>query len=113
MSGAYAYDDQEKGINGTTTLTAKNDTDDWASVIVQVITGEDAGMIIFNTERIHKRSAVTESRDTTGHFTGEEMRVFRWAPGFAGVAGSGGGEARFVMPDTGDVTLQITVVPPR
>ncbi len=41
---------------------------------------------------------------------GVRIKIFRWAPGFLGAQGSGGGEAFLTLPTTGDVAISIEVL---
>ena len=46
----------------------------------------------------------------SSELSGVRIKIFRWAPGFLGALGSGGGEAFLTLPTTGDVEITIEVV---
>ena len=46
----------------------------------------------------------------SSELSGVRIKIFRWAPGFLGAQGSGGGEAFLTLPTTGDVAISIEVL---
>jgi hypothetical protein len=46
----------------------------------------------------------------SSELAGVRIKIFRWAPGFLGAQGSGGGEAFLTLPTAGDVAITIEVI---
>jgi hypothetical protein len=46
----------------------------------------------------------------SSELAGVRIKIFRWAPGFLGAQGSGGGEAFLTLPTMGDVEIIIEVI---
>ena len=91
----------------TFSWTVTNRASTWVAGICQLV---DDGTEVFNTAHIQPLKAVSEQRMLDDTLYGKEVRIFRWAPDGIGIPGSGGGEARIILPPSGSVILSVDVV---
>jgi hypothetical protein len=98
--------DTANPVPGTLTINATDSAGKWVDVVVEGY--YPTGALVWTTG--HLADGQTSALTTQLQFyTGWAIKVTRWAPGFAGIPGNGGGEVYFLMPTAGDVTINITV----
>jgi hypothetical protein len=107
INGARVFD-TENPVPGTVTLNATNSSDHWIDIIVQNEVPK-AGAIVWQSGHMDPGESRSSSVQLQFH-SGARFKIFRWAPGpFFGAPGTGGGDATFVLPTTGDVTVNFTI----
>ena len=92
---------------GTLTVNVSNGAGKWIDLIIESV--YPTWMQIWKTGHIDNGSRVAWSDPLTFHVN-KSIKVTRWAPGAFGIAGNGGGEFFFVVPDDGDVVIDISVI---
>ena len=92
---------------GTITVNVSNGAGKWIDLIVESVYPTWAQ--IWKTGHIDNGSRVSWSDPLTFHVN-KSIKVTRWAPGAFGIAGNGGGEFFFVVPDDGDAVIDISVI---
>ncbi len=85
-----------------------NQHSDWIDAICETVDGGDR-YELFQTRRVNVGSSITSQGPLAPLAAGRRLRIYRWAPGFLGIPGSGGGEAQFTMPNNGFVQIEVTV----
>ncbi len=89
---------------GELRIVLHNKSSTWIDVVLWVGDQLKAQTGHFNPGET--RELVQDIRD----YGGVESKIFRWAPGFGGIPGSGGGEVRFVVPgDAGQARIEMDV----
>jgi hypothetical protein len=91
---------------GLMVFNVLNSANKWVDVVVETIYPSTERL--FTSGRINNGQTFQAERNLSAH-SGAAVHVTRWAPGFLGIPGNGGGEVFFVLPVTGNVTVNITV----
>ncbi|MGW4215100.1 hypothetical protein ACWEIJ_44505 [Lentzea sp. NPDC004789] len=105
MHGTHVHD-RENWRPGKLTLNVANGAGKWVDVVIESTYPQAS--LIWQTSRMSKGSSVSQDLELNLH-RNKAIKVTRWAPGFLDIPGSGGGEVFFVVPDDGDVTIDISV----
>ncbi|MEJ2870954.1 hypothetical protein WCD74_24540 [Actinomycetospora sp. OC33-EN08] len=92
-------------VPGKLTMNFFNGSGQWSSLVVESVFPD--GGLIWDSGRISNGEASTQVVDLVFH-VGRAVHVKRWRPGAFGIPGDGGGEAFFVLPEYGDVVLDIS-----
>lgn len=91
---------------GTLTINVSNGAGKWIDLVVESVYPEWHRM--WQTGHMNDSSQTGWSAPLTYHVN-KSVKVTRWAPGWFGGAGNGGGEFFFAVPDDGDVVINISV----
>ena len=95
---------------GPLTFNFQNKATTWVDVVVDIMYPVDRSGTVFNTGHIQPNG---NDQRQVPNLQGCALHIYRWAPGFLGIPGSGGGEIEFVVPETGQNGIaNITVVDP-
>jgi hypothetical protein len=95
-------------IENSLSIEIKNQDNDWISLVIETVDGQYFDLT--QTARLNPGDTVTEVRQLPAQVAGRNLHIYRWAPGFLNLPGSGGGEARFTMPREGAVSLHVTCI---
>lgn len=99
--------DPENPVPGNLKMTFNNGNDDWIDGIVESFYPENH--VLWQSGRIAKGESREQNESMWNH-RGKAIKIFRWAPGLFGLPGSGGGHALIQLPESGDVTITISVI---
>ena len=86
-------------------IASGNNADKWISVSLGIKGGDD----VYDSGRLQKRGDETVGSFPMSRISNSTIRITRWAPGFLGAPGNGGGEYDVAIPQTGDVYIAVTV----
>jgi hypothetical protein len=105
IDGNRVYDPANP-VAGTLAFNVNNKAGKWIDVVVE---GQyPSWNRLWTSGRME--DGQSDSLSTQLQFyTGWTIHITRWAPGAFGIPGNGGGEAFFILPASGDVTVNITV----
>jgi hypothetical protein len=98
--------DSDNWRPGTLRFDIANGAGKWIDLLVESI--YPTGALIWQTGHIGNGSSVSHDEELNLH-RNKAIHITRWAPGVFGIPGNGGGEVFFVVPDNGDVTINISV----
>ncbi|MEJ2869374.1 hypothetical protein WCD74_16475 [Actinomycetospora sp. OC33-EN08] len=104
--GSVTFGDER--IENTLRIDVRNNDVDWVTVVIETV--DDPFVRLLDTPRIDPGLSRMTMRGLPADVAGRTVRIFRWAPGFLGLPGSGGGEARTEIPREGAVRLVVTCV---
>lgn len=91
----------QPGGPGQVIFTVNNNDNTWVDVEV-LIDGEK----LWNSGHVGAGNHATATFPI-GRFAGRTVKHCRWRPGFLGAAGTGGGDAYWVCPTSGTVTVTL------
>jgi len=98
-----ADDSPEQGV---LVFNVTNSANKWIDVVAE--TTYPNAERLFTSGRINNGGTFQAERNI-GDASGAAVHITRWAPGFLGIPGNGGGDVFFVLPATGNVTVNLTV----
>jgi hypothetical protein len=76
---------------------------------IDVVVEKAGGGEITTSGHINENGRWRIQRTPLAGLAGERIKIFRWAPGFVGAMGSGGGDAFLTLPKKGNVEVSIVV----
>lgn len=108
VDGIWVYDpDVEPLQTGHVTFNVHNGAPAaWVDVIIDNIYPGSGR--IWETGHIQRETDVQYIKELRD-YRGQTIKITRWAPGFFGVPGNGGGEVNFQLPHFGNVTINLTI----
>lgn len=110
-SGKRVFDNADP-VPGALTFNATNAAGKWIDIVVESYYPYSDRLWtsgrMENGQASHLATDLKSIIDRAGG-AAVAIHITRWAPGFLGIPGSGGGEVYFVLPTTGDVTVDIRV----
>ncbi|MEZ4713440.1 MAG: effector-associated domain EAD1-containing protein [Caldilineaceae bacterium] len=93
--------------NGTVTFRfQKSSGDDWVDIVVERADGGE----IATSGHINQNGVWSEKSFPLAQLAGASIKIYRWAPGFLGASGTGGGDVFLTIPNAGDILVEIKVV---
>ena len=106
--GSSGKFDPGPGAFGPLTFNVQNNANKWVDVVVDIIYPIERSGNVYNTGHLGEND---KDQREVGGLQGCALHVYRWAPGFLGIPGDGGGDITFVVPETGqNGVINITVV---
>jgi hypothetical protein len=98
--------DPENRRPGSLTFNVGNGAGKWVDVVVESTYPQ--GSQIWQTGHMDNTSSTSHTEELRFH-QNKSVKITRWAPGAFGIPGNGGGEVFFVVPEDGDVTINVDV----
>jgi hypothetical protein len=90
---------------GNLSINFSNGSGTWVDLVFESYYPQSS--IIWTSGHIDNGASANHVEELRYHI-GKGIHVKRWRPGFLGIPGDGGGEVWFELPDSGNVTIDIT-----
>lgn len=90
---------------GTLVINFSNGSGEWVDLVFESYYPQTS--TIWTSGHIDNGASASHTEELRYHI-GKYIHIKRWRPGFLGWPGDGGGEAFVELPESGDVTIDIT-----